>query len=51
MLTRYKAPLKLKERHVLHQTGERFWTYAFEWACAQNDVDHRLTKPKYPRPM
>jgi transposase InsO family protein len=28
--------------------GERFWAHAFEYACAQNDIDHRLTKPKHP---
>ena len=22
--------------------------HAFEYACAQNDIDHRLTKPKHP---
>ena len=28
--------------------GELFWAHAFEYACAQNDIDHRLTKPKHP---
>jgi transposase InsO family protein len=28
--------------------GERVWAHAFEYACAQNDIDHRLTKPKHP---
>jgi hypothetical protein len=28
--------------------AERFWAHSFELACAQNDIDHRLTKPKYP---
>src|SRR3954449_13474256 len=28
--------------------GETFWAHAFEYACAQNDVDHRLTKPRHP---
>ena len=28
--------------------GERFWAHAFEYACAQNDIEHRLTKPKHP---
>jgi transposase InsO family protein len=28
--------------------GERLWAHAFELACAQNDIDHRLTKPKHP---
>jgi transposase len=27
---------------------EPFWAHAFEVACARNDVDHRLTKPKHP---
>jgi transposase InsO family protein len=30
------------------QSGERFRAHAFELACAQNDVDHRLTKPRHP---
>ena len=30
------------------QRGERFRAHAFEFACAQNDIDHRLTKPKHP---
>jgi len=28
--------------------GEPVWAHAFEYACAQNDIDHRLTKPKHP---
>jgi transposase InsO family protein len=28
--------------------GERFRAHAFELACAENDIDHRLTKPKHP---
>jgi transposase InsO family protein len=28
--------------------GEPVWPHAFESACAQNDIDHRLTKPKHP---
>ena len=27
---------------------ELVWAHAFEYACAQNDIDHRLTKPKHP---
>jgi len=27
---------------------QRFRAHAFELACAQNDVDHRLTKPRHP---
>jgi transposase InsO family protein len=30
------------------QRGERFRAHAFEFACAMNDIDHRLTKPKHP---
>jgi transposase InsO family protein len=28
--------------------GETVWAHAFEYACAQSDVDHRLTKPRHP---
>jgi len=30
------------------QNREIFRAHAFELACAQNDIDHRLTKPKHP---
>src|ERR1700727_195740 len=30
------------------EAGEPFWAHAFEYACAQNDIDHRLTKRKHP---
>ncbi len=30
------------------ERGEIFRAHAFEYACAQNDVDHRLTKPRHP---
>src|ERR1700722_14021790 len=30
------------------EAGELVWAFAFEYACAQNDIDHRLTKPKHP---
>jgi Integrase core domain len=30
------------------ERGERFRAHAFELACAQNGIDHRLTKPKHP---
>ena len=30
------------------EAGELVWAHAFEHACAQNDIDHRLTKPKHP---
>lgn len=29
-------------------SGERFWAHSFELACAQNGIEHRLTKPKHP---
>ncbi|MFM9974232.1 MAG: IS481 family transposase [Beijerinckiaceae bacterium] len=28
--------------------GEPVWAHAFEYACAKNIIDHRLTKPKHP---
>ena len=28
--------------------GETVWAHAFEYACAENDIDHRLTKPRHP---
>ena len=28
--------------------GEPVWAHAFEYACAQNDIEHRLTKPYHP---
>ena len=28
--------------------GELFWAHAFEYACAENNIDHRLTKPRHP---
>ena len=28
--------------------GELFRAHSFELACAQNDIDHRLTKPRHP---
>ncbi len=28
--------------------GEPLWAHSFELACAQNHIDHRLTKPKHP---
>ena len=30
------------------EAGEPVRAHAFEYACAQNDIDHRLTKPKHP---
>jgi transposase InsO family protein len=30
------------------QSGEPFRAHAFELACAQNEIDHRLTKPHHP---
>ncbi|MBA7558537.1 hypothetical protein ES708_00141 [subsurface metagenome] len=28
--------------------GETFRAHSFELACARNDIDHRLTKPRHP---
>lgn len=28
--------------------GEPVWAHAFEYACAQHDIEHRLTKPNHP---
>ena len=39
------TPLEIK--HMLAQ-GRPFRAHAFELACARNDIDHRLTKPKHP---
>jgi transposase InsO family protein len=33
---------------VALERGEPVWAHAFEYACAENDVDHRLTKPRHP---
>ena len=30
------------------ERGEPFWAPAFEVACARNNIDHRLTKPRHP---
>ncbi len=30
------------------ERGETVWAHAFEYACARNDVGHRLTKPRHP---
>ena len=30
------------------EKSERFRAHGFELACAQNDIDHRLTKPNHP---
>ena len=30
------------------ERGELFRAYAFEFACAKADIEHRLTKPKHP---
>lgn len=37
-----------KEIKLAIERGEPFWAHAFEYACAQNDIDHRLTKPCHP---
>src|SRR3712207_3314253 len=30
------------------EAGETVWAHAFEYACGQNDIEHRLTKPYHP---
>jgi len=39
------SPPEIKE---MIELKERFRAHAFEFACAQNDIDHRLTKPRHP---
>jgi transposase InsO family protein len=41
----YSAAAEIK---LAMQRGELFRAHSFEYACAQNDIDHRLTKPKHP---
>lgn len=36
------------ELMAMQQAGERFRAHAFEWACAENSIEHRLTKPNHP---
>ena len=38
----------VEEVRLAIANGERFRCHSFALACAQNDVDHRLTKPKHP---
>jgi transposase InsO family protein len=33
---------------VALNNGEPLWAHGFELACAQNYIDHRLTKPRHP---
>lgn len=30
------------------EAGETFRAHSFESACARNDINHRLTKPRHP---
>jgi transposase InsO family protein len=39
------TPVEIKE---MIRLGQPFRAHAFELACAHNDIDHRLTKPKHP---
>ncbi len=39
------SPAEIK---VMIEKKQRFRAHSFELACAQNDIDHRLTKPKHP---
>jgi transposase InsO family protein len=38
----------VSEIRLAIEQGEIFRAHSFELACAQNDIDHRLTKPKHP---
>ncbi len=33
---------------ALKEAGQMFRAHAFEWACAENGIEHRLTKPNHP---
>jgi len=37
-----------KDIRAALDNGEPLWAHGFELACAQNHVDHRLTKPRHP---
>jgi len=37
-----------KEIRKAIERKELFWAHGFELVCAQNDIDHRLTKPNHP---
>jgi len=39
------SPTEIK---AMIASRQLFNAHAFEYACALNDVDHRLTKPKHP---
>jgi len=39
------TPAEIRE---MMKRGNPFRAHAFEYACACNDIDHRLTKPKHP---
>ncbi len=53
---RQRHALHLAREHLLgsrrdparHGLRELFRAHAFEYACAQNHIDHRLTKPRHP---
>ena len=36
------------ELMAMKEAGELFRAHAFEWMCAQNNIEHRLTKPNHP---
>ena len=38
----------VSEIKAMIERNELFRAHSFELACAQNDIDHRLTKPKHP---
>lgn len=43
-----KNGLRAAEIRAAIDAGERFRAHSFELACAQCDIDHRLTKPCHP---
>ncbi len=50
--THFTTPGNVASPRVHHQGGncsrEIFRAHSFELACARNDIDHRLTKPRHP---
>jgi transposase InsO family protein len=43
-----KSPSAAKDIQLARQRGELFRAHAFELACADHRIDHRLTKPYHP---
>jgi transposase InsO family protein len=42
------SPKTVADIKAMIERKEPFWAHAFDIVCARNDIDHRLTKPKYP---